>query len=160
MTSKSYFLILGLYLPCRHGRVACFSVRSQPRVVRIAQPLTGMHEGPSVRVEGILVRVLVLGGDGYLGGRRLSTSPAAGHEVAMVDNFIRRRYDLELGTAAWSRSPTLPERVARWRAVTGAGDRHLRRRSDRSGVRHLGAAAGAARTRSSTSPSSGRRPTR
>ena len=79
-----------------------------------------MHEGPSVRVEGILVRVLVLGGDGYLGWPAALHFSEAGHDVTVVDSYIRRRYDRELKTDSLVPIATLPERIARWRAVTGA----------------------------------------
>ena len=44
----------------------------------------------------------------------------AGHDVTVVDSYIRRRYDLELKTDSLVPIATLPERIARWRAVTGA----------------------------------------
>ena len=66
------------------------------------------------------MRVLVLGGDGYLGWPAALHFSAAGHDVTVVDSYIRRRYDRELGTDSLVPIATLPERIARWRAVTGA----------------------------------------
>jgi nucleoside-diphosphate-sugar epimerase len=64
------------------------------------------------------VRVLVLGGDGYLGWPAALHFSAAGHDVTVVDSYIRRRYDLELETDSLVPIATLPERIARWRAVS------------------------------------------
>ena len=41
------------------------------------------------------MRVLILGGDGYLGGRRRCASRGKGNDVAVVDNFARRRWHEE-----------------------------------------------------------------
>jgi UDP-sulfoquinovose synthase len=60
------------------------------------------------------MRVLVLGGDGYLGWPTALHLSAAGHEVGIVDNGIRRRYDDELGTASLVPIDSLSDRVALW----------------------------------------------
>ena len=43
------------------------------------------------------MRILVLGGDGYLGWPTALHLSGAGHEVGVVDNFVRRQYDHEMG---------------------------------------------------------------
>ena len=43
------------------------------------------------------MKILVLGGDGYLGWPTRSAPVGCGHEVAVVDNFVRREYDREMG---------------------------------------------------------------
>ena len=43
------------------------------------------------------MKILVLGGDGYLGWPTALHLSEAGHEVAVADNFVRRHYDNELG---------------------------------------------------------------
>jgi len=50
------------------------------------------------------MRILVLGGDGYLGWPTALHLSQAGHEVAVADNFVRRHYDDELGSSPWCRS--------------------------------------------------------
>ncbi|MGI8457131.1 MAG: NAD-dependent epimerase/dehydratase family protein [Propionibacteriaceae bacterium] len=65
------------------------------------------------------MRVLVLGGDGYLGWPAALRFSAAGHQVTVVDNFIRRRYDDELGTSSLTPVQSLDRRVVRWRELTG-----------------------------------------
>ena len=61
------------------------------------------------------MRVLILGGDGYLGWPQALYFSARGHEVGIVDNFARRMYDLELGTESLAPIATLQERVRAWR---------------------------------------------
>jgi UDP-sulfoquinovose synthase len=46
------------------------------------------------------MRILILGGDGYLGWPTALRFSARGHEVALVDNFSRRRWHTEHGTAS------------------------------------------------------------
>ena len=43
------------------------------------------------------MKILVLGGDGYLGWPTALHLSEHGHEVAVADNFARRHYDDELG---------------------------------------------------------------
>ena len=43
------------------------------------------------------MRILVLGGDGYLGWPTALHLSRAGYEVGVADNFARRGYDLEMG---------------------------------------------------------------
>src|SRR5450755_167591 len=65
------------------------------------------------------MRILVLGGDGYLGWSTAIHLSAAGHDVAVSDNFVRRRYDEELGVESLTPIATLDERVSTWAELTG-----------------------------------------
>ena len=65
------------------------------------------------------MRILILGGDGYLGWPTALRFSARGHEVAVVDNFSRRRWHTEHGTASLTPIGDLDERIAAWREVTG-----------------------------------------
>lgn len=65
------------------------------------------------------MRVLVLGGDGYLGWPTAMHLSAAGHEVAVADNFLRRQMLIELGAGSLTPIRSLHERCAAWREVTG-----------------------------------------
>jgi UDP-sulfoquinovose synthase len=65
------------------------------------------------------MRVLVLGGDGYLGWPTAMHFSARGHEVAAVDNYMRRRTVLEAGSDSLTPILTLPERAKAWQEVTG-----------------------------------------
>jgi len=65
------------------------------------------------------MRVLILGGDGYLGWPTALHFSARGHEVAIVDNFSRRRWHSEHGTASLTPIRELDERIETWRGVSG-----------------------------------------
>lgn len=67
------------------------------------------------------MRVLVLGGDGYLGWPTALGLAAAGHHVGLVDSFARRGYDAELGTDSLVPIPPLAQRVQAWHEHTGTG---------------------------------------
>jgi UDP-sulfoquinovose synthase len=66
------------------------------------------------------MRVLILGGDGYLGWPTAMRFSRLGHEVHVVDNYLRRRAHAERGSDSLTPIlPDLPSRVAAWREVTG-----------------------------------------
>ncbi|MBV9534399.1 MAG: NAD-dependent epimerase/dehydratase family protein, partial [Solirubrobacterales bacterium] len=65
------------------------------------------------------MRILVLGGDGYLGWPTAVHLCAAGHEVAVSDNFARRSYDEEMGVDSLVPIATLDERISAWKEVSG-----------------------------------------
>ena len=66
------------------------------------------------------MRILVLGGDGYLGWPTAMRFSNRGHEVYVVDDYLRRRAHVEAGTDSLTPIlPGLPERVEAWRDVTG-----------------------------------------
>jgi UDP-sulfoquinovose synthase len=65
------------------------------------------------------MKILVLGGDGYLGWPTALHLSEAGHEVAVLDNFARRGYDNELGVESLVPIEPLQTRIAVWRELTG-----------------------------------------
>ena len=65
------------------------------------------------------MRILILGGDGYLGWPTALRFSARGHEVSVVDNFSRRRWHTEHGTASLTPIGDLDARIAAWREVSG-----------------------------------------
>ncbi len=65
------------------------------------------------------MRVLVLGGDGYLGWPTALHLSDRGHEVAVFDNFARRGYDAELGVESLVPIESLPDRIDAWAEVSG-----------------------------------------
>jgi UDP-sulfoquinovose synthase len=66
------------------------------------------------------MRILVLGGDGYLGWPTAMYFSARGHEVHAVDNYLRRRAHGEAGTNSLTPiAENLPSRAEAWRQVTG-----------------------------------------
>ncbi|MEU4669537.1 NAD-dependent epimerase/dehydratase family protein [Amycolatopsis sp. NPDC023774] len=65
------------------------------------------------------MRVLVLGGDGYLGWPTALHLSDKGHEVAVLDNYARRKYDVELEAESLVPIEDLPARIAAWEEVSG-----------------------------------------
>jgi UDP-sulfoquinovose synthase len=65
------------------------------------------------------MRILVLGGDGYLGWPTALHLSDRGHDVGIVDNFVRRQYDHELGVQSLVPIEPLVTRVRAWREVSG-----------------------------------------
>jgi UDP-sulfoquinovose synthase len=65
------------------------------------------------------MRILVLGGDGYLGWPTALHFSARGHEVFVVDNFSRRRWHHQQSTDSLTPIRPLFERIDLWRELTG-----------------------------------------
>ena len=65
------------------------------------------------------MRILVLGGDGYLGWPTALHLSRRGHDVAVVDNFARRQYDFEMGVDSLVPIRHLQHRVRVWEEVAG-----------------------------------------
>jgi UDP-sulfoquinovose synthase len=65
------------------------------------------------------VRILILGGDGYLGWPTALHLSTAGHEVGVADSFARRDWDEELGVDSLVPILSLKERIDRWLELTG-----------------------------------------
>jgi UDP-sulfoquinovose synthase len=68
-------------------------------------------------VDGLLP-ILIIGGDGYLGWPQAMYLSHRGHNVAVIDNFSRRAWDLECGTQSLLPIHPLHERVSAWKAKT------------------------------------------
>ena len=65
------------------------------------------------------LRILVLGGDGYLGWPTALHLSRRGHDVGVVDNFVRRQYDHEMGVDSLVPIRQLQHRVRTWEDVSG-----------------------------------------
>jgi UDP-sulfoquinovose synthase len=66
------------------------------------------------------MKILILGGDGYCGWPTALHLSDAGHQVAIVDNLCRRRFDEEeLGNTSLTPIRSLDERVQAWEEVSG-----------------------------------------
>jgi nucleoside-diphosphate-sugar epimerase len=65
------------------------------------------------------MKILVLGGDGYLGWPTALHLSEVGHDVAVADNFVRRHYDDELGVESLVPIEPLRTRIATWHELTG-----------------------------------------
>jgi UDP-sulfoquinovose synthase len=65
------------------------------------------------------MKVLVLGGDGYCGWPTALHLSDVGHEVVIVDNFVRRTIDHELGAQSLTPIADPKERIKAWQEVSG-----------------------------------------
>ena len=65
------------------------------------------------------MRILILGGDGYLGWPTAMHFSARGHDVMVADNMIKRYWEAEVGVEPLIPVPTLYARVKRWKEVSG-----------------------------------------
>lgn len=65
------------------------------------------------------MKVLILGGDGYLGWPTAMHFSKRGDEVCVVDNFSKRHIEQECGVEPLLAIPTLRKRVNLWKQVTG-----------------------------------------
>ena len=65
------------------------------------------------------MRIIILGGDGYLGWPTAMHFSRLGDDVAIVDNFTRRVQHLERGTDSLTPITPMQDRVAAWEQVSG-----------------------------------------
>ena len=65
------------------------------------------------------MRVLILGGDGYLGWPTAMHLTANGHEVAVADNYLRRRLSRDEDVETLFEPPNLCERARLWNRKSG-----------------------------------------
>ena len=63
--------------------------------------------------------ILILGGDGYLGWPTAMRFSNRGHDVTVVDNYLRRNACVELDVGMLYPVPTLQERAKVWHELTG-----------------------------------------
>mgnify|MGYP006419404917 FL=1 len=65
------------------------------------------------------MKILILGGDGYLGWPTAMYLSKKGYEVAVVDNMIKHFWEAEVGTASLNPNIPLHKRISRWKDITG-----------------------------------------
>jgi UDP-sulfoquinovose synthase len=66
------------------------------------------------------MRILILGGDGYLGWPTAMHFSARGHEVHVVDNYMRRQMVKDVESDSLIPIRSLTDRVDAWREISGA----------------------------------------
>ena len=66
-----------------------------------------------------MAKVLVIGGDGYCGWATALHLSNRGYEVGIIDNMIRRHWDLELGVETLTPIAPIGKRLDKWRSLTG-----------------------------------------
>jgi len=67
------------------------------------------------------MKVCVLGGDGYLGWPTSLYFSARGHQVLIIDNFAKRRWEVACGVRPLWPIPPLPMRIKLWHAAAPRG---------------------------------------
>jgi UDP-sulfoquinovose synthase len=65
------------------------------------------------------MRILILGGDGYLGWPQALYLSQKGHEIAVFDNLARRHFDMKHGYDSLLPTYSLHRRIERWNELTG-----------------------------------------
>src|SRR5256885_14947826 len=65
------------------------------------------------------MRILILGGDGYLGWPTAMYFSQLGHDVLIVDNLAKRQWEAEVDGAPLEPVPSLRHRARVWNDVTG-----------------------------------------
>ena len=65
------------------------------------------------------MRILVLGGDGYCGWATALYLSKKGHDVSVVDNYVRRLWDHELGAQTLTPIQPMTQRLNVWRELSG-----------------------------------------
>ena len=65
------------------------------------------------------MKIAVLGGDGYCGWATALHLSQKGHAVAIIDSFLRRQWDLELGVQTLTPIRPLTDRLRAWLRLTG-----------------------------------------
>ena len=65
------------------------------------------------------MRLLILGGDGYLGWPTAMAFTARGHEVCVMDNYLRRNIARETSSEALMPNPNLYDRAGIWKSLSG-----------------------------------------
>jgi UDP-sulfoquinovose synthase len=65
------------------------------------------------------MRVLICGGDGYLGWPTAMYLSNRGHSIAILDNFSKRRWELEMNAQPLIPIDSVASRIAAWKEVAG-----------------------------------------
>lgn len=65
------------------------------------------------------MKILILGGDGYLGWPTAMDFAAAGHQVTVIDNYLRRLIAEETDSEALLPTPSLSQRAKKFQEITG-----------------------------------------
>ncbi|MCJ2541389.1 NAD-dependent epimerase/dehydratase family protein [Thermostichus vulcanus] len=65
------------------------------------------------------MKVLIIGGDGYCGWATALHLSSKGYEVAILDSYVRRLWDLQLGVSTLTPIAQLEQRVDRWKGLSG-----------------------------------------
>ncbi|MGH3008148.1 MAG: NAD-dependent epimerase/dehydratase family protein [Gaiellaceae bacterium] len=65
------------------------------------------------------MKILILGGDGFCGWPTALHLAEGGHDVVILDNLVRREWDVELGSGSLTPIRTTEERLEAWHGLGG-----------------------------------------
>ncbi len=65
------------------------------------------------------MKVLVIGGDGYCGWATALHLSNKGYDVGIMDNLVRRHWDMKLGVETLTPIAPIQQRIQRWQDLTG-----------------------------------------
>ncbi len=65
------------------------------------------------------MKIIVFGGDGFCGWPTALHLSNLGHEILIVDNFSRRKIDIELGIESLTPISSIYDRIKAWKEVSG-----------------------------------------
>ncbi|EDX75449.1 NAD dependent epimerase/dehydratase family [Coleofasciculus chthonoplastes PCC 7420] len=65
------------------------------------------------------MKVLVIGGDGYCGWATALHLSKKGYDVGIMDNLVRRHWDMKLGVETLTPIAPIQHRIQRWQDLTG-----------------------------------------
>lgn len=65
------------------------------------------------------MKVLVIGGDGYCGWATALHLSKKGYDVGILDNLVRRHWDMTLGVETLTPIAPIQQRIQRWQDLTG-----------------------------------------
>ena len=65
------------------------------------------------------MKIIVFGGDGFCGWPTSLHLSSKGHQVLIIDNFSRRKIDIDLGTNSLTPIQNMSRRLETWRKLTG-----------------------------------------
>ena len=65
------------------------------------------------------MRIFVLGGDGFCGWPTALHLSNLGHDVIIIDNFSRRKIDIELEVSSLTPLQPLSNRLQVWKKISG-----------------------------------------
>ncbi len=106
----------------RPAAPASGGVRRKCRARTVAKPSRRGYIRPQTgkRLSGRhVMRIAVLGGDGFVGWPTVLHLSEAGHDVHIIDNLSRRWIDTELGVQSLTPMDSVQERCRIWHEVTG-----------------------------------------
>lgn len=65
------------------------------------------------------MRIIIAGGDGFCGWPTALYLSKQGHDIAIIDNMVRRKIDDELRSNSLTPIASIEDRVAKWKELTG-----------------------------------------